>query len=54
MKGEKNGKMINILREWEGKFEVDGEEKDNLDEVQFQDGEQIDIRLIPDRSENYD
>ena len=46
--------MINILREWEGKFEVDGKELDSLDEVQFEDGEQIDIRLIPERSEKND
>lgn len=39
--------MIEILKEWEGKFEINGEEKENLENVQLQDGEQFHIRLIP-------
>ena len=44
--------MIEILKEWEGKFEIDGEVKDNLDDVSFKAGEEFHIRLIPERSED--
>lgn len=46
--------MIRILKEWEGKFEIDGKEKDNLDDVEFKDGENFHIRLIPERGEKND
>lgn len=43
--------MKKILEEWDGTYEVDGEEKEDLQDVDLQDGQEFHIRLIPERRE---
>ena len=40
--------MINILKRWPGKFEIDGEIVDPS-ELNFKDGDEFDITLLPER-----
>ena len=39
--------MKSILKDWNGKFVIDGEVKDNLDDFNPEDGEAFSVRLIP-------
>ena len=41
--------MINILKRWSGKFEINDEEVD-ISEIDFKDGEEFDITLLPERN----
>lgn len=40
--------MINILKRWSGKFEINDKEVD-ISEIDFKDGEEFDITLLPER-----
>lgn len=46
--------MIAILKEWEGHYEIDGKIYENLDDVQYKDGEEFHVKLLPNRSEKKD
>lgn len=39
--------MKTILEQWDGKFEIDGEIEDNLDNLNLEDGDEFHIKLLP-------
>lgn len=43
--------MEQLLEQWDGKFEVDGEIYVNLNDFEFNDGDDIHITLLPKRRE---
>lgn len=43
--------MKQILEQWSGKFEVDGEIHIDLDNLKVKDGDDFHVRLIPKRQE---
>lgn len=46
--------MITILKKWEGKFEIDGKIYDNLDDISYKDGEEFEIKLVPESEDKND
>ena len=47
----KGVKMKQILEEWKGKFEVNGEIDVNLDNLKVNDGDEFHVRLLSKRRE---
>jgi hypothetical protein len=41
--------MKTILEQWDGKFEIDDEIEENLDNFNPEDGEEFHIKLLPDK-----
>lgn len=39
--------MKNILEQWDGEFEIDGEIEEDLDSFNPEDGEEFHVRLLP-------
>ena len=46
--------MKQILEQWSGKFDVDGEIDVNLDSLNVHDGDEFHVRLIPKNREVHD
>lgn len=46
--------MKHLLEQWSGKFLIDHEIKDTLDDVVFKDGDNIRVRLLAKRKETKD
>lgn len=45
--------MIAILKQWDGKFEIDGEIYDSLDDIiDLKDGDSFQIKLLKERDRN--
>ena len=42
--------MKTILEQWDGKFEIDDEIEENLDNLNLEDGDECHIKLIPDNN----